>query len=141
MVSPDNDFLPTVLISSRSVGPQIDRCLEPIKLFKSTLANKRNVNVLQRASVCLRSDLYRYYEIAWLSAQSTAAAAAAVHKRLLEHGVVEETQVSAGIPPPPLLPGKHKIIPGSSDWLQQPSLGILNLCSNPFECPKRISTF
>ena len=106
MVSHDNDFLPTVLISSCSVGPQMDRCLVSIKLFKSTLANKRNVNVLQRASVCLRSDLYRYYEIAWLSAQSTAAAAAAaVHKRLLEHGVVEETQVSAGIPPPPdLLP-------------------------------------
>ena len=60
MVSHDNDFLPTVLISGPSVGPPMDRCLVSIKLFKSTLANKRNENVLQRASVCLRSDLHRY---------------------------------------------------------------------------------
>ena len=57
MVSHDNDFLPTVLISSPSVGLQIDRRLVSIKLFKSTLANKRNVNMLQCASVCHRSDL------------------------------------------------------------------------------------
>ena len=62
MVSHDNDFLPTVLISgcSVAVGPQMDHCFVPIKLFRSTLANKRNVNVLQCASVCLRSDLYKY---------------------------------------------------------------------------------
>ena len=57
MVSHDNDFLPTVLISSPSVGLQIDRRLVSIKLFKSTLANKRNVAMLQCASVCHRSDL------------------------------------------------------------------------------------